>query len=55
MPWTVADVDSFKKGLDAKGKKQWVAIANDTLKRCEQRGGKNCDALAITVANGTTK
>ena len=56
MPWTVADVDEHKKGLDADGKKKWVAIANDTLKRCKQRSGaKNCDAQAIRMANSLTK
>ena len=55
MPWTVGDVEEHKKGLRDEEKKKWVSVANDTLKRCQQRGGKNCDALAIRVANGLTK
>lgn len=31
MPWTKSDVEGFKKGLDAKGQAQWVAIANSAL------------------------
>lgn len=54
MPWTVDDVDSHKKGLDDKGKRQWVAVANSALKRCLDDGGdeKECAASAIRQANG---
>jgi len=51
MPWTVADVDSKKKGLSPSQKKKWVSIANAALKRCQAKGGKNCDASAIRIAN----
>lgn len=53
MPWTIADVDRFKKGLTPAQKRQWVKIANDALSRCRSRGGKNCDASAIRQANGS--
>ncbi len=54
MPWSVGDVDSHKKGLTDKGKKQWVRIANSVLKRCMEKGGseKECAASAIRQANG---
>lgn len=51
MPWTVEDVDSHKKGLSTAQKKRWVQIANGTLDSCETAGGKDCEALAIKVAN----
>ncbi len=56
MPWTVADVDGFKKGLDATQKKQWVAVANGSLAKCLSSGGKQstCEASAIKQANGVT-
>ena len=52
MPWTVDDVDGFKKGLSDKQKRQWVAIANSALAKCEDEGGENCEASAIRQANG---
>lgn len=51
MPWTVKDVDGFKKGLTPAQKKKWVRIANSILKDCQSKGGKNCDAKAIRIAN----
>jgi len=51
MPWSVGDVDKHNKGLSPNQKKQWVAVANDALKRCEAKGGKDCDAHAIRQAN----
>jgi hypothetical protein len=53
MPWTVKDVDRFKKGLSPSQKKQWVRIANSALKSCQSKGGKNCEASAIRQANGS--
>lgn len=55
MPWTVADVDSHKKGLTEKQKKQWVRIANSVLKTCMKKEGAveaDCAAAAIKQANG---
>jgi len=51
MPWTIADVDSHKKGLSKAQKKQWAKVANAILSRCEKDGGKDCDAMAIRIAN----
>lgn len=54
MPWTIADVDSHKQGLDAQGKRQWVAVANSVLKKCLADGGTDatCAPAAIRQANG---
>lgn len=52
MPWTVSDVDRFKKGLTPAQKQRWVRIANDALRRCQEKNGSNCDASAIRQANG---
>jgi len=52
MPWSVGDVERFKKGLSDAQKRRWVRIANDALRRCRARGGTNCDAAAIRQANG---
>lgn len=52
MPWTKKDADRFKKGLTEAQKKQWVAIANSTLKECLKNNGKECEAKAIKKANG---
>ena len=54
MPWTVDDVEKFKKGLSDKGKKQYVRIANSVLKRLMDKGmsEKDAAASAIKQANG---
>lgn len=56
MPWTVKDVDRFKKGLTTKKKKQWVAVANSVLKKCMEEGGneETCAASAVKQANGVS-
>ena len=53
MPWTVKDVDKFKKGLNAAQKKKWVGIANSVLRDCIKNGGKDktCAPKAIRIAN----
>ena len=53
MPWTVADVDSHKKGLTPEQKKKWVAVANGIYKDCLAKGGtdKTCAPKAIRIAN----
>ncbi len=51
MPWTVKDVDGFKKGLTPAQKKKWVSIANGVLKECQSEGGKDCEGKAIRIAN----
>ncbi|MDD5220007.1 MAG: hypothetical protein PHV11_05555, partial [Candidatus Bipolaricaulis sp.] len=55
MPWSTDDVDKFKKGLSAEGKKKWVATANSVLSECMKKGGtdKECAAKAVRIANGT--
>jgi hypothetical protein len=51
MPWTVKDVDRHKKGLTDKQKETWVKVANSALKRCQDKGGDDCEASAIRQAN----
>ena len=53
MPWTVDNVDGFKKGLSDKGKEQWVAVANSALASCLEDDGDQaeCEASAIRQAN----
>jgi Putative phage serine protease XkdF len=51
MPWTARDADSHKKGLSPKQKRQWAAVANDALKRCQDAGESDCDGRAIRQAN----
>ncbi len=51
MPWSVGDVNRFKKGLSEKQKKKWVSIANGVLRDCRQDNGSNCEEKAIRTAN----
>jgi len=51
MPWTVKDVDGFKKGLTPEQKKKWVSTANGVLKECQSQGGSDCEGKAIRIAN----
>lgn len=51
MPWTPADVDSHKKGLSSKQKRQWCHVANSALKRCHDAGETDCEGRAIRQAN----
>lgn len=57
MPWKVEDVEKHNKGLSAKQKKQWVAVANQVLSKCMAEGGEEskCAASAIQQANGVVK
>jgi hypothetical protein len=54
MPWTASDADQHKKGLSAKERRQWAAVANSVLSKCMADGGKEpeCAAKAIRQANG---
>lgn len=38
MPWTIDDIDRFKKGLTPREKKRWVKIANAVLKKSGDEG-----------------
>jgi len=51
MPWSVGDVDGFKKGLTPGQKKKWVEIANGALASCRLRNGDDCEAYAVRTAN----
>lgn len=51
MPWTAKDAKRFKKGLTSAQAAKWAKIANGALRSCQAKGGKNCDASAIRIAN----
>lgn len=54
MPWSIKDVDRFKKGLSDKQKEKWVKIANNTLSACLKEKDKDeldCEVKAIRTAN----
>lgn len=57
MPWTTKDVESHKKGLTSKQKRQWVNIANSVHKKCMDNGGDDstCAVSAIKQANGAVQ
>ena len=57
MPFNVADVDQYNKGLSRKEKRKWSQIANSSLKACINRGGSDetCAPGAIKTANGVIK
>ena len=54
MPWTTEDVETYKKGLTTKQKKQWTRIANSVLKKLTKSGKSEEEASveAIKQANG---
>ncbi|HEX6827161.1 MAG TPA: hypothetical protein VF077_12660 [Nitrospiraceae bacterium] len=54
MPYTARDADRHKKGLSAKQKRQWAAVANSVLAACIKDGGTDasCAGKAIQQANG---
>ena len=55
MPWKVSEVDSHKKGLTPKQKRQWAHIANSMYQSCMDKGGSDetCAPRAIRAANGS--
>lgn len=57
MPWSISDVDSHIKGLSAKQKRAWVAIANSALKSCMADGKSmgDCEGSAVKQANLAAK
>ncbi len=55
MPWSAKDADKHKKGLSAKGRRQWAAVANAALAKCQKEGKSNCDASAIRQANAAVQ
>lgn len=51
MPWSSGDVEKHKKGLSPAEKEKWCSIANGVLKSCQEKGGTDCEASAIRIAN----
>lgn len=55
MPWSPGDADRFIKGLSDEQKKKWASIANATLASCKSKGGKDCEGMAVRVANSKSR
>lgn len=57
MPFTInsPNLPSNVKALDAELKAQWVKVFNSVLADCESEGGEDCEAAAMTQANGVAK
>ena len=57
MPWSVADVDRFRKDLNPADKERWVSVANAV--RDEKLAGgatpEEADAAAVIAANAALK
>lgn len=51
MSWSKEDALKHKKGLTPEQSKKWAKIANYILKKCTLDKGKNCEAIAIKIAN----
>ncbi len=56
MPWSIHDVDKFKKGLTPMQKERWVGIANSILENCRKAKdvgnvSKSCEEKAIRIAS----
>lgn len=54
MPWTVADVERFKKGLSEEEKKKWVELANAIFSSCMEKENaerSECERIAIATAS----
>jgi len=51
-PWAPSDATKHSKAADTPKKQQtWAKVANDALKRCQEKGGSDCEASAIKQAN----
>lgn len=51
MPWDVASSKKHIKGLTKQQRSKWANTANGILKDCQSKGGKDCEAKAIRIAN----
>ena len=50
-PWEISDVEKHRKGLSESGKKKWCRVANGILSKCQRKSGKDCDSMAVKIAN----
>jgi hypothetical protein len=56
MPWTAEDAKEHTDKADTpKKQRAWARIANAVLRRCEGRGGDDCEAQAVRAANAFIK
>lgn len=52
MPWTAADAHGHTAKADTPHlQAAWAAAANNALASCQKKGGSDCDAHAIRIAN----
>lgn len=53
MPYnSVSDLPDNIKKLSSSKQRQWLSIWNSSYKRCETKGGKDCEGRAFAQANG---
>lgn len=45
----------YVKKLNAKDKRQWVAVFNSAYQSCQDEGGEDCESSAFAQANGVVK
>jgi len=51
-PWAPSDATKHSKAADTPKKQQtWAKVANDALKRCQEKGEGDCEGRAVRVAN----
>lgn len=55
MPYSGADDPKIPKNVPPGKRAQWVAVWNRTFSACQKAGGKECEARAFQMANGTIK
>lgn len=57
MPYKLdgSDAPTNVQKLPAKKRRQWVRIFNSSLQRCVSENGKECEAQAFRIANGSVK
>jgi len=55
MPWTEEDANKHIKDVTPKEAKKWATIANSVLASCQKEGGKDCEGMAVRIANAKCK
>ena len=55
MPWTEEDASKHIKDITPKEAKKWTTIANSVLASCQKEGGKDCEGMAVRIANAKCK
>jgi hypothetical protein len=57
MPFKLdgSDAPANVQKLPRKKRRAWIRIWNSTFARCQSEGGKECEASAFKMANGTVR